>query len=157
MLATGRFDTIVSHSIGSFTALYTFYRLPQLAPEQLVVLAPPGEALDFFSFYIQELQLSPKSVKLITDYFERRVGQAPAYFSAPKFAQGLSSQGLLIHDEDDADAPVENSKRIHHAWTNSTLIVTRGFGHNLRSEKVVAYVTDFAGHAAVDNFLRATT
>ncbi|MBT1688678.1 alpha/beta fold hydrolase [Dawidia soli] len=146
MQATGSFDTVLSHSIGSFTALYTFYRLPRLAPDQLIVLAPPGEALDFFSFYIGELRLSPKSVKLIVGYFETRIGRSPSYFSAPKFAQGLSSQGLLIHDEEDGDAPVENSRRIHGAWNNSTLIITKGFGHNLRSEKVVDYVLDFANH-----------
>jgi pimeloyl-ACP methyl ester carboxylesterase len=151
METTGRFDSVLSHSIGGFTALYTFYRLPRLAPEQLIILAPPGEAQDFFSFYIRELALSPRAANLIVGYFEARIGQSPSYFSAPKFAQGLTSQGLLIHDEEDVEAPVENSKRIHGAWGNSRLIMTKGFGHNLRSQKVIDYVLSFSDHSLAEH------
>ena len=147
----GSLDTVLSHSIGGFTAIYTFYRLPELAPDRLVVLAPPGEAQDFISLYSSELNLSPKAVGLIVDYFEAWVKQAPAYFSAPRFATKLNSRGLLIHDEEDREASVEHSRRINSAWSNSQLIVTKGYGHNLRSKKVIDYVMDFVEHDAVEN------
>lgn len=146
----GTVDTVLSHSIGGFTAIYTFYRLPAMAPSRLVVLAPPGEAQDFMTFYIGTLKLSDRAAMLIQGYFEERVKQKPAYFSAPRFATALSSQGLLIHDEEDQDASVEHSRRINGAWTNSHLIVTKGLGHNLRSEKVMDYVLDFVEHDLVE-------
>jgi pimeloyl-ACP methyl ester carboxylesterase len=139
----GSIDTVLSHSIGSFTAIYTFYRLPAIAPSRLVVLAPPGEAQDFMTFYIGTLKLSDRAAMLIQGYFEEYVKQTPAYFSASRFATTLSSRGLLIHDEDDQDASVEHSRRINSVWNNSQLIITKGYGHNLRSEKVVDYVMDF--------------
>lgn len=136
-------DTVVSHSIGSFTAIYTFYRLSHLAPANIIALAPPGEAEDFFNFYTKELGLTSKTVKLVVDYFEEQIKKAPSYFSAQKFAAALTSKGLLIHDEEDTDTSIENSKRIHSQWKNSSLIITKGYGHNLRSEHVIRKVIDF--------------
>lgn len=140
----GKVDTVVSHSIGSFTAIYTFHRQASLSPEKLIALAPPGEAQDFFDFYTRELGLSRKAVQLIVGYFEEQINQVPSYFSAPKFAASLTSKGLLIHDEGDDDTSVENSKRIHAAWKQSELVVTKGYGHNLKSAEVIKRVVKFA-------------
>jgi pimeloyl-ACP methyl ester carboxylesterase len=139
----GKVDIVLSHSIGSFTAIYTFHRLAHLSPTSIIALAPPGEAEDFFNFYTNTLGLSPRTVKLIVDYFEAQIKKTPSYFSAHKFASTLTSKGLLIHDEEDADTSVENSKRIHSHWKNSTLVITKGYGHNLRSENVIRQVVDF--------------
>lgn len=139
----GKVDTVIAHSIGSFTAIYTFHRLAHFSPANLIALAPPGEAEDFFNFYTKELGLNSKTIKLIVGYFEEQIKQTPSYFSAQKFAASLTSKGLLIHDEEDMDTSVENSKRIHSQWKNSSLVVTKGYGHNLRSEHVIRQVIDF--------------
>jgi pimeloyl-ACP methyl ester carboxylesterase len=139
----GKVNTVLSHSIGGFTSIYTFHRLPHLSPDKLIVMAPPGEAQDFFDFYTEQLNLSKRTVQLIVDYFEEQINQAPSYFSAHKFAATLQSKGLLIHDEGDDETSVENSKRIHAAWKNSALIVTQGYGHNLKSPRVIEHVVNF--------------
>ena len=143
----GKMDSIVSHSIGGFTAMYTLHQHPHLAPDKLIVMAPPGEASDFFDFYMNTLGLSTKSVQLITNQFTEEVGKHPSYFSAKKFAKSLAVNGLLIHDEDDDETAVQNSRDIHQSWKNSTLHVTKGTGHNLRSKDVVREVVDFLSHA----------
>ncbi len=139
----GKIDTVLSHSIGGFTSIYTFYRLPHLSPDKLIVMAPPGEAQDFFDFYTQQLSLSKRSVGLVVAYFEKQINQSPSYFSAHKFAATLQSKGLLIHDEGDDETSVENSRRIHTTWKNSSLIVTNGYGHNLKSHSVIKNVVNF--------------
>lgn len=139
----GKVDSIVSHSIGGFTAIYTLHQHPHLTPEKLIVMAPPGEASDFFNFYTTTLSLSTKSVQLITHQFTEAVGKHPSYFSAKEFAKSLKANGLLIHDEEDDETSVQNSKDIHQAWKNSSLHITKGTGHNLRSKDVVRQVTDF--------------
>lgn len=145
----GKVDSIVSHSIGGFTAIYTLYQHPQLTPEKLVVMAPPGEASDFFDFYMNTLGLSSKSVELITNQFTEAVGKHPSYFSAKQFAQSLQVNGLLIHDEEDDETSVQNSKNIHQAWKNSQLLITKGIGHNLRSKEIVKSVVDYLSQSAV--------
>ena len=143
----GKMDSIVSHSIGGFTAIYTLHQHPHLTPDKLIVMAPPGEASDFFDFYMNTLGLSTKSVQLITNQFTEEVGKHPSYFSAKEFAKSLAVNGLLIHDEDDDETAVQNSRDIHQSWKNSTLHVTKGTGHNLRSKDVVREVVDFLSHA----------
>lgn len=148
----GKIDTVICHSLGGFTALYTFHQMPHLAPGKLIALAPPGEATEFFTFYSKQLSLSERSLRLTTEHFIKVIGKAPAYFSAPAFAGSLNMAGLLIHDEEDDETSVENSKAIHRAWPNSKLIVTKGKGHNLKSHEVVRDVVDFI---AQDATLRA--
>ena len=42
---------IVGHSLGGFSLLYTFYRIPALPVDRIILLAPPGEAKDFISVF----------------------------------------------------------------------------------------------------------
>jgi pimeloyl-ACP methyl ester carboxylesterase len=71
------------------------------------------------------------------------VNQTPGYFSARYFASFLQFPGLLIHDEDDTETSVENSKSVHKEWKNSTLILTKGIGHNLKSTDVIRKTKEF--------------
>ncbi|MFZ5971233.1 MAG: alpha/beta fold hydrolase [Bacteroidota bacterium] len=146
MQTTGAFHAVVGHSIGAFTSLYTFYKHQHLSPKQLVMLAPPAEAREFFEFYGSQLRLTPRTMQLVRNRFVKEVGQEPEYFSAPAFAAGVGSHGLLIHDEEDDETPVENSKKIHESWKGSRLMITRGIGHNLKSKEVVQAVVDFVSH-----------
>jgi hypothetical protein len=140
---------IVSHSLGSFTTLYTLHRLPLLPVGKLVLLAPPGEATEFLAFYQRTLNLSDKAVTLIKDYFENfieqeiDIEQEIEFFSAPKFADGLMHSGLIIHDEDDDETPVHHAMAIHKVWKRSTLVVTKGLSHNLKSKEVIMRVAGF--------------
>jgi len=139
----GKVDKVISHSIGAFTALFTLNRNPELIPDSIVTLAPPGEAKEFFSFYAQQLKLSKQCVTLVEKYFEKVTGYPIDFYSAVKFATAITSKGLIIHDEEDDETSVENSKAIHNAWSNSTLVITKGKGHNLKSIEVLDVVLDF--------------
>lgn len=139
-------DTLITHSLGAFTALYTFYRNPSLHSGKLVALASPGEALEFFEFYKKSLRLSDKCSQLVVERFKQKFQKTPEYFSAPSFASEIDNPGLIIHDEEDQETPFHHAERIHAAWKHSALIKTKGFGHNLKNHKVVAdvvrYVTE---------------
>lgn len=139
----GGVDAIVSHSLGSFSTLYTLHRTPGLQVDRLVILASPGEATEFFSFYQKALQLSNRAVKNIKSYFEKAIGQPVEYFSAPKFAQAVPIPGLIIHDEKDEETSFEHSVAIHQAWKRSKLRLTTGLTHNLKSPEIVKMVSDF--------------
>lgn len=141
----GKVEGMVGHSLGSFTLLYMLHEHTDLMPSKLVLLAPPGDVGEFFSFYQDILQLSDRTVSLTIDHFQERLNRSPEYFSATRFAREIQSEGLIIHDEGDQDTPVENARAIHEAWPSSRLIVTRDFGHNLRHMEVVSEVVDFIG------------
>lgn len=145
----GGVDAIISHSLGSFTALYTLHRLPLLPVKKMVLLASPGEATEFISFYQKTLDLSPRAIENIKDHFETVIAERVEYFSAPKFAQSLSIPGLIIHDEDDDETSFRHSEAIHKAWKKSTLQLTKGLTHNLKSPSIVEAVIDFVQKEAL--------
>jgi pimeloyl-ACP methyl ester carboxylesterase len=142
---TGPIDVMVGHSMGSFGLLYALEHHTHLAPGSLILLAPPSNAHDFFTFYKNVLQLSDKTVDLTMDYFIGHFNNTPDYYSARNFARGLSIPGLIIHDAGDMETPLKNAEEIHEVWPASSLHVTSGFGHNLRSHEVVDKVLDFIG------------
>ncbi len=147
----GKPHTVIGHSLGSFTSLYTFHHHAEITPDRLVSLASPGEAKEFFDFYLAKLGLTKKCMKLIENRFEDLVKQAPTYFSAPRFASSITIPGLIIHDEEDVETAVENSKLIHQSWKNSKLILTKGKGHNLKSSEVIQQVVDFINDHAIEH------
>ena len=135
--------TIVGHSLGGFSLLYTHYRLPELPVDRIVLLAPPGEASEFISVFKKTLGISDRTVKLITEHFAERYQVPPTYFSTRKFASRLNVKGLIIHDEEDPEAPYHHSIPLQRMWDKSRLVTTKGFGHNLKSASVVKEVVKF--------------
>jgi len=139
----GPFDAIVGHSLGSFAALYTFYRTGSVPVRRLVITGTPGEANDFLVFYQRLAGFSRRADLAIRKSFQRILDRTPAYFSARQFASVLDVPGLIIHDREDPEAPIHHAEAIHRVWKKSTLIATSGLGHNLRSPEVVKHVVDF--------------
>jgi pimeloyl-ACP methyl ester carboxylesterase len=146
----GEVDTAVGHSLGSVCLLYSVVTNPSLSVNRLALMAPPGEVTDFMDFFRTSLNLSSKTMKCIYEYFQQRYGVTPEYFSAPKFAASLNQTGIIIHDEEDNETPYHHAIRIHQAWKNSSLISTKGFGHNLKSHEVVEIIQRFVLHHSGD-------
>jgi pimeloyl-ACP methyl ester carboxylesterase len=136
-------DIVVAHSIGAFTAIYTFFEQPQLSPCKLIVMASPGNATEFIHYFKTLLGLSAKAVALTLKHFEKAVGKKETYFSAPDFVANLKSDGLIIHDMDDQYTPVQNAREIYQAWKKAQLIIINGTGHQLRSLDVLRHVIHF--------------
>ena len=142
--------TIVSHSLGSFAALHTFFRHPSLPVKQLVITGTPGEVKDFVKFYRDVLGLSDRTMRAIYMSFEENIQHLPEYYSAARFATGVTIPLLIIHDEHDNETPYHHAVAIHKLVKNSKLITTSGLGHNLRSATVVKHVVDFVTDPSED-------
>jgi pimeloyl-ACP methyl ester carboxylesterase len=141
----GEIHTAVGHSLGGFSLLYTFYRRPALPVDRIILLAPPGEADDFISAFKKTLGLSDRTVRLVVNHFADRYQVTPGFFSSRRFVENLKVKGLIIHDEDDGEAPYHYSIPLQQAWQQSRLVTTKGYGHNLKSASVVKQVVDFIG------------
>jgi pimeloyl-ACP methyl ester carboxylesterase len=139
----GPVDAVVSHSLGSFTLLYTLHRLPLLPVNRVVLLASPGEATEFIAFYKSTLKLGDRCVKQILGHFQDVIQEPVEFFSAAKFAESLNRPGLIIHDEDDDETPYQHSVAIHKAWKKSSLILTKGLSHNLKGHQIITRVAAF--------------
>ncbi|MFN5170152.1 MAG: alpha/beta fold hydrolase [Cyclobacteriaceae bacterium] len=145
----GEVDTLIGHSFGSFAALYALYLNPALPVHKLALTGTPGEVEDFMTFYQKMLRLTNRTMGLIYAEFVRQVDRYPSFFSAPRFAETLKLPGVIIHDVGDTDTPFHHAERIHRAWSGSTLIVTEGLGHNLRSARVVERILELVRQPVV--------
>lgn len=139
----GKPDVVVGHSVGSFTAAYTFYHNPELAPDKMVALAMPSSASEFLNVFKTTLGLTEKSMQLIIDHFINVVNSTPEDFDTSIFVEKLEFPVLMIHDEDDDETSLKHTKEIHRLWKGSRLMITKGFGHNLKSKEVVVAVVDY--------------
>ena len=139
----GHIDAVIAHSLGAFTLLYTGYQRAELPLDKMVLLAPPGEATEFFAFYRDTLRLNDYSVRRIQEHFEQEIKFPVAHFSAKKFARAQQRPALIIHDRDDRDTAYTNSIAIHEAWPQSQLVITNGLGHNLKSPDIARQVATF--------------
>lgn len=139
--------TVIGHSLGGFSLLHALHHYPTLPVGRVILLAPPGEASDFISVFQKTLGLSEKTVKLVIDHFASRYQVPPDYFSSQKFAAGLKVKGLIIHDEDDQEAPYHYSLPLLTVWKDARLVTTKGYGHNLKSSSVVKEVVDFVSES----------
>lgn len=135
--------TVVGHSLGGFSLLYTLYLEPLLPIDRVILLAPPGEANEFISAFQRTLGVSDRTVNLVVRHFAQQYQVTPDFFSARRFVEKIRVKGLIIHDEEDTEAPYQHSLPLAQAWEQSRLITTKGLGHNLRSTTVVKEVVDF--------------
>jgi predicted alpha/beta hydrolase family esterase len=150
----GAIDTVVGHSIGGFSILHLLYHEKELPVDKLVIMAAPGEANDFFSFYKNMLGLSEKTGNLIQRRFEKVIQNKIEFYSSGRFAAIMTKPGLIIHDQLDDEAMYQYAVKMNNVWNNSKLITTRNLGHNLKSASVVKHVSDFI---TVDHKAYSTT
>lgn len=149
----GSVDTVVSHSIGSFSMLHALAHAPALPVKKLVIMGAPGEVEDFLGLYKSTLNLTDLALKSMKAHFQKAVGKPVSYFSAESFASRINVPGLIIHDKKDAEAPYHYAVQINKEWTGSKLLTTEDFGHNLKSPSVVEAVVEYIieGTAPVAN------
>jgi esterase/lipase len=136
-------NTIIGHSIGGFAATYYLSRNTSTAIQNAVILAAPGKVDEFFQFYVQYLGLSKKAINLISEQFESELKQKPSFFSAVNFAPSITKKALIIHDENDESTNFRDSEGLSKVWKNSKLKLTKGLGHELKSEELLNEIINF--------------
>ena len=143
LIVTHDIHYILAHSMGAFAALNLFHLKPELSPEKIAVLGTPGEVSEFLDFFSKILSLSERTRRNMEDYIQHYFDATPADFSIRKIAATQHTEGLIIHDRDDEEAPFHYAELMHEVWENADIHVTEGLGHRLRSMEVVDKVVDF--------------
>lgn len=139
----GEAESIISHSIGSFSSLYYINQNPTFQPTKLVTLATPDSIDDFLNYYFSTLNLSSKTKQNFLKYFVNYTQKDLSFFRLENLLNFNKSTGLIIHDEGDKTTKVGYSKKLHSLWPYSKLVITRGLGHKLKDDKIVRLVNEF--------------
>jgi len=133
----------VAHSVGGMTLHYAHFLNPESSLEKIVTIGSPCEFSQFMDHYQGLLKFNTRVRKAMNQYLKEWLGYYFHEFSSAKFVQKNTKKGLLFHDEDDLQVPVEASKKVHESWKGSKLITTKGLGHSMHQDSVNQQIIDF--------------
>lgn len=139
----GKLHSIVGHSLGAFSTLYAISEFGRPVAKRLIIMATPGKAVDFVSYFKRRLGLNKNVLKHIRNHFEKEIGRPYEDFTISRFAKNLDIPGLIFHDKGDRFTPFGYAGQLNRQWPNSKLLATQGLGHNLFSDEINAEILAF--------------
>lgn len=140
----GGVHAVIGHSLGATAAAMALHALDSPAP--YVAIAPSANLKTVLQTFEQRLNLDPRLLQLLEAAFAEFFG--PSWwrdYSLDHHMPRLRGPVLLVHDHDDTEASVENSRHLSRLRQGTALHLTQGLGHNrvLHDRDVVQTVVDF--------------
>lgn len=134
---------IIGHSVGAFSTAY--YAAHNLHPsvKRLVLLASPSELNQIFDKFLDFFQVNNKVRRGFYENLKQKFGKPIEYFSIKERVKSLTVKGLIVHDKTDDICLFVDGENIHANWKGSEFIITEGYGHTLRNDKVYSMVVEY--------------
>jgi len=136
-------EIIIGHSLGGMSTAFCQHKYRIKNVQKLILIGAPSEFTNVLKRYTDMLGYNQRIVKQIQAIITKQFGTAPTAFSTAKFLETITSEGLIIHDEDDNVIPYEDALQIQQSFKNSALITTKGLGHSLKDDTVTNHICDF--------------
>lgn len=143
MVETFEPSYIIGHSVGGMTALYHAHRHPENSVEKIVTIGSPAEFEEIVLSYQKMLGFNNRVLRAFDALIHKEFGFHMHEFATPRFVEGNTRKGLLLHDKLDRIAPFHASRKVHQAWKDSVLVPTEGLGHSMHQEEVNRKIVDF--------------
>lgn len=124
---TAPFFALIGHSMGAAAA--TMATTLGLAPQGLVLLAPPLDMLERVERVANRMQLGPELRRAFLAAAERRTGTTLAEVDMRKVARAAPCPVLVFHDPEDPDTSFAASQEIVGLWRGANLVPCPGRGH----------------------------
>lgn len=123
----GPFEAAIGHSLGGMSLLNAV-RLG-FKINYLVIIGSGDIIKDIFDDFVVRMELKPEVSDLMRDHFERKHNKTMAEFSSYLSAKVIDIPVLVIHDENDAEVPVQCAHHIYENLKNGELMITKKLGH----------------------------
>jgi len=136
-------NIIIGHSVGGMATAYFQSKYKMASIKKLVLLGAPSNFLGVFNRYATMMGYNKRVAKAIDQLIFKEFNLFPKEFNAAKFTDGITAEGLLIHDKKDKIIPYSDAEEFRKNYKTSKLITTEGFGHGLRAEEVNTHILEF--------------
>jgi pimeloyl-ACP methyl ester carboxylesterase len=95
--------------------------------------------------FIKTLGINERIGDHLKKSFEETFGERWKVFQDPRFAEGMKTPLLVVHDHDDPQVSWEEGRRLASTWQGARFQETRGLGHNrlLKDPEVIHLSVDF--------------
>jgi len=141
--AAGSLFGIVAHSMGGSASALAIAQGLQV--ERAVFIAPAADPARYAQDFAKLLAIGPAALAGMRRRSEARLRFRWSDLNVPRFAAGLATPLLVVHDRGDATVPWEEGAAIAAAWPGAEFVTTTGLGHRdiVRDRDVVARAVDF--------------
>src|SRR3989344_1680886 len=142
--ACGPVHAVIGHSFGVACAIYAVQQ--GFKVNRIVAISPPDNVRSLTQKFFTALNVAPRVQEIFNRKFETQFGaDLWQRFSPEVLARQLDVPGLVIHDQDDRDVPIEEGIAVAQAWPGAQFVRTTGLGHRriLRDPEVIARVAAF--------------
>jgi predicted alpha/beta hydrolase family esterase len=142
----GEIDGVIAHSAGSPAVLYAVSQGLQI--DASVHIAGPFSFERVLERHAALCGLDVAGYNAFRELVLGDLGFDPALLDEQALSQHLAHHGLLIHDLDDKEVPVNESHRLLGSWRNAVLETVEGLGHRriIKDKGVVKSVVSFLQH-----------
>ena len=136
-------NIIIGHSVGGMAAVFFQHKYQLTSINKLILLGAPSNFTGVFKRYTKMMGYHNRVINQMNQLVLERYNQLPEYFSAAKFSEQFTIDGLLIHDIKDRIIPHNDAEDFKTLYKNAKLISTEGLGHSLASETVNDHILAF--------------
>jgi pimeloyl-ACP methyl ester carboxylesterase len=142
--ACGPIRAVIGHSFGVACSIYAVRQ--GMKVNRIVAISPPHNVRGLTQKFFTALDIDIRVQEIFNRKFETQFGaDLWQRFSPEVLAPQLNVPGLIIHDQDDHDVPMQEGVAVAQAWPDAQFVRTTGLGHRriLRDPEVIARVTAF--------------
>tara|TARA_S200000501_G_scaffold143759_1_gene135674 strand:+ start:345 stop:1274 length:930 start_codon:yes stop_codon:yes gene_type:complete len=136
---------IIGHSGGGFAAIY-YTAMYDRNLEKLVIISPFNSVYELFQNFFKLIKIGNKVGHLLIDFFNKKTGiKIDQNLTAHKLIKLINSNVLLIHDENDSEIPISDSRKIKKNIKRGEVFFTKELGHRriLRAKSVKNKIINF--------------
>jgi pimeloyl-ACP methyl ester carboxylesterase len=135
---------VVAHSMGGGVTTMAIDK--GLSVDGVVLIAPAGDFNNVFAKFGSLFKLQPRVVRALRLAIERRFGEDIwDRLQLTEMVRTFETPALIVHDRDDNQIDVEDSRKLAKEWPGARLMVTSGLGHDriMRDEEVLGATKAF--------------
>lgn len=136
-------DIIIGHSVGGMASAFSLHTYKIESVKKIILLGAPSEFKDVFKRYTDMLGYNKRITNQLDTIILDRFGAKPETFSTANYLEKITSEGLIIHDEDDQIIPYNDALLLKNSFKNSILITTKGLGHSLNDDSITQHIYEF--------------
>ncbi len=139
----GKFDVVIGHSMGAGASGMAMAK--GLDTQKLVLISGPSSIENVLRRFTGFIGLNARTSDLFVRFVEKHVGGAVDTLDSARLLDQCQVPALLIHDQEDLEIPISESKRLLGAFKMATLFETSGQGHRkiLKYEGTINKITEF--------------
>ncbi|WDD97774.1 alpha/beta hydrolase [Thalassomonas actiniarum] len=123
----GKFDAVIGHSMGAGAASLALSR--GLETDKLVLVSGPSSIENVLRRFSKIVGLNRRATGKFIDFASELVGVHPSELDASKQNVANPTPTLIVHDLDDREVPISESRRLLPSFENAEFFETRGLGH----------------------------